>query len=304
MQTPWSLPLGRRAWLILAGAHLLAGCKEVVSPQARGFDAMVLDHDTPPDARLQENLERIDAAIRARHGLGTEHAAVGLADLRRPRIAMIHPDRITYAASVAKIGILLAYFQLRAAAATALDPQTRHELGQMVKASSNELAAKFSRALGLLQIQEVLNSYGFYSAKHGGGLWVGRHYGGSHERHGDPLADHSHAATVRQVMRFFLLLEQGKLVSPDASRLMREIFLSPSVPHDPIKFVKGLEGREGVEIRRKWGTWENWRHDSAVITGRGRHYLLVALTEHPRGDDYLVELAQGVDDLMQNDRVG
>jgi hypothetical protein len=39
-------------------------------------------------------------------------------------------------------------------------------------------------------------------------------------------------------------------------------------------------------------------HDSAVITGPGRHYILVGLTEHPKGDDYLVELAARVDDLM------
>jgi beta-lactamase class A len=161
------------------------------------------------------------------------------------------------------------------------------------------MAAKFSRELGLGEIQQVLNNYGFYSAKQGGGLWVGRHYGQSVERHGDPLADHSHAATVRQVLRFFLLLEQGKLVSADASRVMREIFLSPSIPHDPIKFVQGLADRPGLEIRRKWGTWENWKHDSAVITGPNRHYILVGLTEHPNGDDYLCDLARAVDDLMR-----
>jgi beta-lactamase class A len=293
------MQLDRRGFLASAVLPLLAGCKEVVSPPAPTLDGLVLDYTTRIDASLQDKLVACDAAARERHGLSAEHAAVGLADLRRGRFAMVHPDRITYAASVAKIGILLAYFQLRPDATTALDPQTRHELGLMVKASSNELAAKFSRELGLAEIQAVLNSYGFYSAKDGGGLWVGRHYGQSAERHGDPLADHSHAATVRQVLRFYLLLEQGRLVSPEACRLMREIFLSPSIPHDAIKFVKGLASREGLELRRKWGTWENWMHDSAVITGPRRHYILVALTEHPKGDDYLVDLAPAIDDLMQ-----
>jgi len=36
----------------------------------------------------------------------------GLLDLKTLRLAMIHPDREEYAASVPKIGILLAYFQL------------------------------------------------------------------------------------------------------------------------------------------------------------------------------------------------
>jgi len=29
-----------------------------------------------------------------------------------------------------------------------------------------------------------------------------------------------------------------------------------------------------------------------------RHYILVALTKHPQGDDYLVELAKQVDDAL------
>jgi beta-lactamase class A len=99
------------------------------------------------------------------------------------------------------------------------------------------------------------------------------------------------------MLRYFLLLEQGKLVSPAASKTMREIFASPDIPHDNIKFVKGLAGRN-VEIIRKWGTWENWHHDSAVVTGAGRHYILVALTRHPRGDEYLVAAAAAVDDLL------
>ncbi|MEW6303919.1 MAG: serine hydrolase [Verrucomicrobiota bacterium] len=242
-------------------------------------------------------MEQIDATLRARHGMSTGHTAVGLLDLRRVRLAMIHPDRMDYAASVPKIGILLAYFQLHPEAATNLNARTRHELGLMAKASSNEMAAKFSRELGLKQIQHVLNTHGFYDPNHGGGIWVGKHYGKSDERIGDPLGNHSHAATVRQLLRFYLLLEQGRLVSPAASQTMREIFASPDIPHDSIKFVKGLAGRD-VQILRKWGTWENWRHDSAVITGPGRHYLLVALTRHPRGDAYLEDLARAVDDLM------
>ena len=78
---------------------------------------------------------------------------------------------------------------------------------------------------------------------------------------------------------------------------MREIFVSPDVPHDDIKFVKALKGRD-VQIRRKWGSWEDWLHDTAVITGPNRCYILVGLTQHPRGDEYLENLAVAVDDLM------
>src|SRR4029078_9789487 len=159
-------------------------------------------------------------------------------------LAMIHPDREEYAASVPKIGILLAYFQMHPEAATNLDPTTQHELGMMAKASNNEMASKFSHELGLKKIQQVLDDYHLYDKDHGGGIWVGKHYGKDTERYVSPVGDNSHAATVRQLLRYFLMLEQGKLVSPEASKKMREIFESPDIPHDSIKFVKGLDGRD------------------------------------------------------------
>lgn len=285
--------------LLLATSLCLVGCASRGSPGTR--DDFRLGFDTPTDAVLQAQLEEIDATLRARHGLTSEQSAVGLLDLRGRRLAMIHPDRIEYAASVAKIGILLAWFQLHPEAATDIAPATRHELGLMIKASSNAMATRFSRELGLGRIQQVLDSYGFYDASRGGGLWVGRHYGSDEERRGDPVADHSHAATVRQLLRFYLMLEQGQFVSPAASETMRAIFASPDIPADDIKFVRGLSGRK-VQILRKWGSWQDWLHDTAVIRGEGRHYVLVALTHHPSGDDYLVDLARAVDDRMTASR--
>ena len=257
-----------------------------------------LTYTSPIDPELQAKLVALDANLRAPRGMDTNQTAVGLLDLRNHRLALIRPDAEDYAASVAKVGILLAYFQLHPDAATNLDATTRHELGLMVKASSNEMAAKFSRQMGLRAIQQVINDCHFYDTNHGGGLWVGKHYGSGGERIGDPIGDNSHAATVRQLLRFFLLLDQGRLVSPAASQTMRDLFASPDIPHDDIKFVKGLAGRD-VQILRKWGTWEDWHHDTAIITGPGRHYILVALTRHPRGDDYLVALVPAVDDLMK-----
>jgi beta-lactamase class A len=271
----------------------MSAASEVVQP----FQNYSLNYDSKLDPVLQSKLETLDTELRAKYGMTPEQTAAGILDLERLRLAMLHPDREEYAASVAKIGILLAYFQLHPEAATNLNSEARHELGLMIKASSNEMAAKYSRQLGLTNIQQVLNSYHFYDTNHGGGIWVGKHYGQGGERIGDPIANNSHAVTVRQMLRFYVLLEQNKLVSAQASKTMLEIFASPDIPHDDIKFVKALANRK-VEIIRKWGTWENWFHDSAVITGPDRHYILVALTNHPKGDDYLVDLAKSVDDLL------
>ena len=262
-----------------------------------------LSPDWKSDALLQAQLEQIDSRLRTRFGLSPQQAAVGFLDLQTEKGAMIRPDHCEYAASVAKIGILLAYFEKYPEAVSALDPQIQNQLGLMIKASSNEMAAKFSHELGLKNIQEILNKRGFYDAQQGGGIWVGKHYGETGERYGDPLHDHSHAVTVRQLLRYFWLLEKGELLSTAASQKMRQVFESPQIPHDAIKFVKGLQGRP-VEIIRKWGSWEDWLHDAAVVKGPGRHYILVALTHHPKGDDYLIELACEIDDVLSEAQKG
>jgi len=273
-------------------------------PAAKPLGDYVLDYSSAVDPQLQAGLEKIDGELREKFGMKPGETAVGLFDLNTCRLAMTNPDHETYAASVAKVGILLAYFQLHPEAATNIDPTVKHELGLMAKASSNEMASKYSHELTLAAIQKVLDSYHFYDKDHGGGIWVGKHYGKDSERHGSPVADNSHAATVRQLLRYYIMLEQGKLVSPEACKTMKQIFASPDIPFDDIKFVKGLKGRD-VTLYRKWGTWENWLHDTAVITGPGRHYVLVALTEQgkevkePKGDEYLEMLAPAVDDLMK-----
>jgi beta-lactamase class A len=257
-----------------------------------------LDFNTPVDAALQSRVEALDTRLRADFGMAPTQSAVGVLDLLTKRLALIRPDALDYAASVPKIGILLAWFQLHPDAAAPPDAKTRHELGLMIKSSDNELATKYSEQLGLKQIQQVLNEQGFYDPRHGGGIWVGKHYGKSSERLLDPVGGHSHAANVRQLLRFYLLLEQERLVSPAASRAMREIFRSPDIPHHQDKFVRGLAGRD-VEILRKSGWWEKWAHDSAIVTGPHRHYIIVALTHHPKGEAYLPAFAAGVDDLLK-----
>ena len=247
---------------------------------------------------LQQQIESIDARLRAKYGIAAEQTDVGLLDLNDPhRVAMIHPDHEEYAASVAKVGILYAWFAL----GHDVDATTQHELGLMIKASSNEMAAKYSRLMGLAAIQQTLNAAGFYDASKGGGIWVGKHYGPNSERIGSPVANNSHAVTVRQLLRFYAMLDRNELVSPAASRKMKEIFLSPDIPHDDHKFVKGLHGRD-LTILRKWGSWEDWLHDSAIVLGPNRRYVLVGLTHNAKGDAYLEELASEVDDLMRTNR--
>src|SRR5437868_4228831 len=81
----------------------------------------VIDFKSTPDAALQAKFVAIDEKLCAQFGISDAQREIGLMDLRTGRLAMIHPDRIEYAASVPKIGILLAYFQLHPEAAEKLD---------------------------------------------------------------------------------------------------------------------------------------------------------------------------------------
>ena len=294
--------MNRLAHIIVVAATVLISAHANGSPTPSlmnpKFQDYTLDYQTPVDTPLQARLEKIDSDLRVKHGMTAEQTTVGLLDLKALRLAMVRPDYELYAASVAKLGIMLAYFQLHPAAATNLDPVMRHDLSLMVRPSDDAAATRIAMSMGLKPIQQVLDSYHFYDASKGGGLWVGKYYGKGGERYGDPLNDHSHAATVRQLLRFYLLLEQHKLVSPQASQTMLDILANPDVPADDIKFVKGLSGRN-VQIIRKWGSWEDWLHDTAVVAGPDRCYVVVALTHHPRGDEYLVDFVQAVDDLMR-----
>ena len=270
-----------------------------VTTTATTRPAIAIAFDTPTDAALQSTLDAIDVELRTQLAMTSDQTAVGIVDLRTGHVAILRGDREEYAASLPKVGILLAYFTLHPDAATNLDPTVRHELGLMAKQSDNEVASKYSHALGLKPIEQVLLDDGFYDAAHGGGIWIGKHYGKGDERIGSPVGDNSHAATVRMLLKYFVMLEQDQLVSPAASRTMRELFRSPELSPSDNFFVAALKDRPGVELYRKWGLWQDWHHDAAVITGPGRHYVLAAMTKHPKGGDYLAQLATRVDDAMQ-----
>ena len=104
-------------------AILFSACASPSPTSTHALNNYVLDYNSPTNPALQSNLAEIDVALRAKYGMTTEQTAVGVLDLKRLQLAMIHPDRIEYAASVPKVGILLAYFQLHPEAATNLATQ-------------------------------------------------------------------------------------------------------------------------------------------------------------------------------------
>lgn len=264
--------------------------------------ALSADVGAPLDAALQLRIEQIDRDLGARLAIPDDARACGALDLLGGRLALVRPDAMFYGADVPAIVILLGCFDAHPDAAVGLDPRVQRELERMIQSSDAELAARYGRAVGIDRLVQIVRSprYSLYDERSGGGLWCGQYYGVEKPRRGDPLHDLSYGATVRQCLRYFLMLERGELVSPAASAKMREILAAPALDVRATGFVAGLIGRD-VTVVRKSGEWADGRLDVARVEGRGRAYVVAAMARHARADEYLASFAAEVDRAMQPD---
>lgn len=254
------------------------------------------------DAQLQAALA---AALREppfRRLVSLKRLSIALVDLSQPgviRYAGVDDDRMRYAASLPKIGILLGAFDQIQKGQIRYTPALRAKMELMIRRSSNRESTDLIRLVGFHNIASTLRDprYELYSSKRNGGLWVGRDYGGwIGTWGGDPLHQISHGATARQVARFFVMLDRGALVSQAASAEMKNILGDPAIHH---KFVRGLEARQPTSrIFRKSGTWKNWHADAALVERAGKKYVAVALLESPAAKDVLSELIVKLDEIV------
>ncbi len=173
----------------------------------------------------------------------------------------------------------------------------------MIRQSSNRAATEVLHRVGFEALAEILQSerYRLYDPEHGGGLWVGRDYGGELWRR-DPLNHISHGASAMQVARFYYLLVTNRLSTPQYNREMLEILSNPGIRH---KFVKGLEQvNPEARIARKSGTWRNFHADSGVVESDHGRYIIVVIGEHPEGGSDLERVIKAVEQAFQKTAVG
>jgi len=256
------------------------------------------------DPGLQQSLETAVARLSLSGHCRERRLAVSLVDITdpgQPRYAGLNDQEMMYAASLPKIAVLVAGFEKIRAGLMAYTPSVKAMFVQMTRFSSNADASLAIHRIGFEYIARVLTSakYRLYDPLRNGGLWLGKSYGGPNDYwRRDPLHNISHGATSLQVARFFLLLEQGRLVSPEYSAEIKEILSKPGLHH---KFVKGLEGRPDRAIYRKSGTWRDFHSDAALVEHNGKKYIAVALMRDPRGGEILPALIQSMDSLVCGD---
>ena len=260
--------------------------------------------------QVDEDLERrITRAVNARPAWKTlvrnKKMAVGVVDIGNPdavRFARINGRVMMYAASLPKIAVLLAAEQALEEKRIPETEAVLKDMRRMISHSDNAAATRMIDRLGFDYIEKVLTApnYRLYHSERGGGLWVGKRYAATGDRHPEPMQGLSHAATVTQVCRFYYLLSMGKLVSPARSRQMLKMLADPALHH---KFVAVLDERvPEASLYRKSGTWRTWHADSVLVWGPlWRRYIAVALIDDPDGENIIKALTGVIDDLLEQE---
>ncbi len=284
----------------IANAALLLCLAVGVAPGARAEPCDVAAPLAHRDPLLQNALE--GALDRAGFGtvLRQKKLSVSLVDLTRPGTeyyAGVNDDHMVYAASLPKIGILLAVFEAVARGDVEWDETFRYRLGKMITISDNADATWGARLVGLRYIADIMVDPRYCLYEGGvGGLWVGRAFEKGGESYRDPLKSISHGATSRQTARFYVLLDREQLVTPYWSRVMLDLMTPPEYIH---KFVKALWRRPRLEfVARKSGTWQDFHADSALIQHDRARYVLVGLSDHEDGEEMLRAVAPIADDVV------
>lgn len=293
------------AFFVAAGTVAAAPDRPQPSDQPR-----ITDLSAEADAQVQVALEASLEALALDDAVREGRLALTLVDVTEPaapRLAQVNGHRMMYAASLPKIAILLGAFHKAEANGQPLSEAQLDELTRMIRVSSNSDASKALERVGMDYLAEVLQSprYRLYDPALNGGLWVGKPYGPKPATRRDPLHNISHGATSYQVARFYYLLETEQLVSPQASRKMKEILGSSGINH---KFVAGLkESFPNARIYRKSGSWRTYHADSALVERADRRYIAVGLANDPSGGEWLRRVILSLDRIVSREgtlRVG
>ncbi len=262
----------------------------------------VADLDGLQDQDLQAKLDKILRSNSRWAALAKNKAlSIGIVDMHDPmnsHFAAINPDNMVYAASLPKIAVLLASEEAIQEGRIKETAEVKADMRMMIAKSSNSAATRMIDRVGLKNIGQVMQDpcYNLYDKENGGGLWVGKAYGRGNGRIGDPIKNLSHAASVKQVCKYYYMLAFGQLVNPERSKDMLSLLVDPELHH---KFVSVLDRvAPNAKVYRKSGTWETWHADSALVWDKDRRYIVVALAEDAAGETMLRELMLKIDTAL------
>ncbi|WP_435413115.1 serine hydrolase [Psychroserpens mesophilus] len=292
---------------------LLIGCTSILNAQ-NGLPIKTPDSKIKPlrqfaNQDLQSKLEfEINNNSEWRLLVSQKKMAVGIVDLSDPqnvKFANVNGNHMMYAASLPKIAILLSAMDALEKGELKETDAVKKDMRLMISKSDNAASTRMIDRLGYNKIESVMTDpkYMFYDEDYGGGLWVGKRYGGGGDTNREPLKNLSHAATVNQVCRYFYLLANGKLVNRNRSKQMLKIMGNPELHH---KFVNTVEKiAPEADLYRKSGSWKTYHSDSILVWGNdpNRRYILVALVDDPNGEQIIRNLVKPIEKALKKSKL-
>ena len=257
------------------------------------------------DAQLQAGLQAVVEQLGLATAVKDGRLALAIMDVTQPKqpaYADLNGDRMYYAASLPKIAILLGAFA-KARDLGSMPAPVYETAYRMIRYSNNQAATETLAWVGNAYLLQLLESpeLRLYDRQRNGGLWVGRAYANTQPTFmRDPLHDTSHGANVLQIVRFWHLLAQGRLLSQEVSRQMKEMMGNPYFNN---KFVLGLRKHPALCIYRKTGTFQDNHGDGAlietVVDGQvTRRFILAGLAHDKAGGEWLQRLADPLYELL------
>ncbi len=267
-------------------------------------DSLIMPLRSLDDVGLQKKLDAIVASNKKWANLSAnKKLCIGLVDMRDPnkvKYANINGGHMMYAASLPKIAVLLAAMDAIEKGELEETEEVKADMRLMIAKSNNDASTRMIDRVGFEKIEHVMTDprYAFYDENNGGGLWVGKRYAKTGDRHGDPIKNISHAASATQVCRYYYLLAFGKLVTYERSKEMLSYLGDPELHH---KFVNTMDRvAPNAKIFRKSGSWKTYHSDSALVWGpNGRRFILVALADDAEGEIIMRDLMLEVDKKLK-----
>lgn len=262
--------------------------------------------DDLKDNNLQTILEKeISKNDNWKNLVANKTMAIGIVDLNNInniKYAGINDNNMMYAASLPKIAVLLAAEDAIEKGELKDSKEIQKDMKLMISKSNNQATTRMIDRVGYEKIEEVMRSpeNNLYDEENGGGLWVGKRYGGGGDTNREPLKNLSHAATTKQVCSFYYQLVMGQLVNEERSKEMLEIMKDPALHH---KFVNTLDKiAPNADIYRKSGSWKSYHSDSALVWGPKRRYIIVALIDNNSGEKIIRNLVVPLERVMKKAR--
>ncbi|WP_055443221.1 serine hydrolase [Lacinutrix himadriensis] len=268
-------------------------------------DANIKPLNALTNATLQSSIEKeILSNPKWKQLIAEKKMAIGIVDLSNPnkvRYANINGEHMMYAASLPKIAILLSAMDAIEKGELKETAEIKYDMKLMISKSNNAASTRMIDRLGYDKIEAVMTDpkYMFYDQNNGGGLWVGKRYGGGGNTNREPLKNLSHAASVNQVCRYYYLLANGKLVNRKRSKQMLNIMGNPDLHH---KFVNTIEKiAPQAQLFRKSGSWQTYHSDSILVWGKDpeRRYIIVALIDDSSGEQIIRNLVKPVEKALK-----